>query len=289
MKTRDCLDVGILVAFVFLIFSSLVNSSQNNVDLSKILLHFSWEHPLGTDFLGRDLFQRVAQAISYSVLPTWLAVILGTMGGHFVSLCLLPHCENRPMGKIVAVFYFLFSSILTIPVGLLVFMVSLWFDGAGLIPFQLLIVLLFLMQTVILDRSLYQRDHQLAYWQAHQVMGGHPMGRIFNYGMSHHWRSQIIANLVFNLQCALILETTVSYLGFGIQEPLPSFGNMLASHYDAYFRGEWRSLVVISLALLGCLWAPAVLQRRLGEKKTKVPNGSAFVYSWRLMKRGVEK
>jgi peptide/nickel transport system permease protein len=37
---------------------------------------------------------------------------------------------------------------------------------------------------------------------------------------------------------AMLIETSLSYLGSGVQEPTPSWGNMVALGKDYFFRGE---------------------------------------------------
>jgi ABC-type dipeptide/oligopeptide/nickel transport system permease subunit len=59
---------------------------------------------------------------------------------------------------------------------------------------------------------------------------------------------------------AILIETSLSYLGFGVQEPRPSWGNMVALGKDYFFQGElWIStapamailLTVLAFHLLG--------------------------------------
>ncbi len=65
---------------------------------------------------------------------------------------------------------------------------------------------------------------------------------------------------------AILIETSLSYLGFGVQEPTPSWGNMVALGKDYFFRGElWISTVpamAILLTVLGFhLLGDALLER----------------------------
>jgi ABC-type dipeptide/oligopeptide/nickel transport system permease subunit len=56
-------------------------------------------------------------------------------------------------------------------------------------------------------------------------------------------------SLGFHLRTAVAIEASLSYLGFGIQEPSPSFGNMLAAHFDLYLKGQWYVLGILVLWL----------------------------------------
>ena len=51
--------------------------------------------------------------------------------------------------------------------------------------------------------------------------------------------------LIFHMKMAVVIEASLSYLGFGVQEPQASFGNMLASHFELYLRGQWQIMLLI--------------------------------------------
>jgi len=77
-----------------------------------------------------------------------------------------------------------------------------------------------------------------------------------NHGILPHWLPDTLGNLAFYLKVAITVDASLGYLGFGVQEPHPSFGNMLASHFDSYMRGSWFVLVVIGGFLIVVASAP---------------------------------
>jgi len=74
-----------------------------------------------------------------------------------------------------------------------------------------------------------------------------------------------MAVLGFQLRVAVAAEASLSFLGFGIQEPQPSFGNMLSSHFDLYLKGHWSVLLVIVGGLALAALFPASLAALLGN------------------------
>ena len=49
---------------------------------------------------------------------------------------------------------------------------------------------------------------------------------------------------------AILIETSLSYLGFGVQEPVPSWGNMVAAGKDYFFRGDFYLSTAPAMAIL---------------------------------------
>ena len=56
-----------------------------------------------------------------------------------------------------------------------------------------------------------------------------------------------------------IIEVSLSYLGFGVQEPNPSFGNMFKSHFDLILRGDFYTVFVIVGFMIITLAVPKII------------------------------
>jgi peptide/nickel transport system permease protein len=94
----------------------------------------------------------------------------------------------------------------------------------------------------------------------------HPARVILKHVLWLHGRGLVLVLASIGMGEAILIETSLSYLGFGVQEPTPSWGNMVALGKDYFFRGElWIStapaaailLTVVGFHLLG----DAVLER----------------------------
>jgi peptide/nickel transport system permease protein len=53
-----------------------------------------------------------------------------------------------------------------------------------------------------------------------------------------HGRGVLLVQATVGMGEAMLIETSLSYLGSGVQEPTPSWGNMVALGKDYFFRGE---------------------------------------------------
>jgi peptide/nickel transport system permease protein len=51
--------------------------------------------------------------------------------------------------------------------------------------------------------------------------------------------SVAIISLALDIGSLILVESVLSFLGLGVQEPTPSWGNMLAKAQDLYTKGEW--------------------------------------------------
>jgi|GEM_PF-1569586 len=209
-------------------------------------------HPLGTDNLGRDLLVRVSSAVKSSVLPLWLSAVgaglLGVMTGLFV-------CSRRyslGVGRI-------FSMLGSIPLFLLVFAASVFFERTGLWVFVLPLIFFLSIRFFNVIQLSYLRDAKKAYWTAGQAVGADRSELIWRYGISSAWLPLLVHELAFSMAVVVSIEGALSYLGLGVAEPTASFGNMLSSHFDDYLRGRMWVLVVVASAFILTLSWPFVL------------------------------
>lgn len=119
--------------------------------------------------------------------------------------------------------------------------------------------LLIFVRSYLQIHELFLHDRKLGYWQAHEAIGGGMFSRIFRYGFGGSWSEPLLQSLRFHLMIAVSIEASLSYLGFGIQEPQASFGNMLSAHFNLFVKGQWYILIVIVIALWLTAKFPSIL------------------------------
>ena len=99
-----------------------------------------------------------------------------------------------------------------------------------------------------------------SYIEAALALGLHPRRVILKHLLWLHGRGILLVQASLAMGEAILIETSLSYLGFGVQEPTPSWGNMIALGKDYFFRGElWVStapalpilFTILGLYLLG--------------------------------------
>lgn len=241
-------------------------------DLSAMAAGPSWEHPLGTDNLGRDLLARLAQALRETVLIAWATVALATLTGVGLGMWL---CVAEERGSLdgsgwrhlgVAATSGAATLVVGIPLGISVFAMCVMLDMASLQPIVVTLAVVLAARTMITILELRLRDTHTAFWQAHRALGGGPLARLWRYGVCGAWLGPLAAMIALHLQIAVTTEASLSYLGFGVQEPQASLGNMLASHLEEHLRGGWYQTTVIVGALTVAALTPRAALTLIGSR-----------------------
>ena len=117
-------------------------------------------------------------------------------------------------------------------------------------------------------QCLYLRDCTLAFWVAAKAVGDSTFGVIYRYGVKSAWLPELADELAFVLIAVISIEGALSYLGLGVAEPSASFGNILASHFDGYLRGNFQVCFVVVAALLATSAVPVCLRSLLTSQPT---------------------
>ena len=251
------LIIVILVAFAPL-FSNFDPMSQ---DLLHRFQAPSAQHWMGTDDLGRDMFARVlyggrismsvgllAMAISI-LLGSTIGLISGYYGGWIDSILM----------RMTEIFMSIPRLFVLIALGMFLRTLDLPFLKAGsFLPISLVIGALSWMGTARLVRASTLELREREFVQACRVLGGSD-ARILFLRILPNIASPIIVSATLGLAGAIISESGLSYLGFGVQLPTPTWGNMLSNTQNQMTTAPWTAVfpglmifnVVIAINYLG--------------------------------------
>ncbi len=217
-------------------------------------------HPLGTDGLGRDMFLRAMAGGRVSLLIGLLGMLLaitigttiGASAGYYGGVA-----DNLLMrlADIMLTMPTLFVAILLtqlLRAGVIPLL------KAGIVPIVMVVAVTSWMGVARLVRasflSLKQKDFVTA---AHMVGAGNL--RVIMRHILPNAMSPIIVAATLRVGAAIITESGLSYLGFGVQPPTPTWGNMLQhaqseldyAPWTAIFPGLFIFLTVISVNYIG--------------------------------------
>ena len=185
----------------------------------------SWEHVLGTDHLGRDYFSRLIYGARISLLIGFgaalisglIGTIMGVMAGYFG-------------GRVDMVVTFLITVRLSMPVVLVALAVVAIVGGSLQVVISVLGLLLWDRFAVVMRSSTLQ-IRSMDYVAAAQAVGCSTK-RILMTEIMPNVVNNLIVIATLEMAHAIILEAALSFLGLGVQPPLPSWGLMVSEGKD---------------------------------------------------------
>lgn len=206
-------------------------------------------HPLGTDFVGRDLLTRVILGTQAFFVPGLLSILVSLVFGSILGILsgFWPERFATPVGILVQLLDALPKMVLILLV------VALFRPDIYLI--LLVVGITNIPAAAELLRNRIATLKRKSYVEAAVALGIPTHRVILKHVLWLHGRGLVLIQATIGMGEAILIETALSYLGFGVQEPQPSWGNMVALGKDYFFRGElWISTapaVAILVAILG--------------------------------------
>jgi peptide/nickel transport system permease protein len=205
-----------------------------------------WKHVFGTDDLGRDVLSRLIFSIRLSLLVAFLGTVIGAILGTSLGF-LAAHYRGWVDDVVVAAIDFQAAlPFFIIALALLAFL------GNSLTLFIILMGIYGWERYARLTRGLALSAMTHGYAVAVNTLGATPI-RVNLRHILPNISSALIVNMTLNFPGTIILETSLSFLGIGIQPPMTSLGNMLGFGRDYLTTAWWIAVlpgVTIFLATL---------------------------------------
>ena len=209
-------------------------------------------HWLGTDDLGRDVFSRILLGTRISLSVGFVAVGLELLIGVTLGLC-----AGFFGGKLDAIVMRLVDVMLSIPAIFLILAV-LAFLGPNIYNVMAIIGLTAWPGLTRLVRGECLSIREREYIQAARI-AGISAPRILFVHLLPNVISPILVSATLGVGGAILTESALSFLGLGVQPPVPSWGNILSIGRDYLHIAWWLSvfptaaifITVLSFNLLG--------------------------------------
>ncbi|MDR2535649.1 MAG: ABC transporter permease [Treponema sp.] len=241
MKTPLSIDfkigtiLAMLVAVMGIVSLFYTPYDYNEMEPSNRFISPRVSHLMGTDNFGRDVFSRIMIGGRYT-LAVSLLTVLGS-AGIGASLGLVSGYIGGIWDEIVMRLMDGLSSFPGILSALV--MIALLENS----PFTLIIALLilFIPSYVRILRSGMLQYKNADFVKTATIMGASHVRIIFVHILPNLTGS-LLSSTVLGLSNAILAEATMSYLGLGIQPPIPSWGRMLSESQNFLFNAPWCAL-----------------------------------------------
>ncbi|SDG27833.1 ABC transporter permease [Sulfitobacter delicatus] len=195
-----------------------------------------WEHPLGTDHLGRDYLSRLIYGARISLLIGAVAALISGVIGTAMGVA-----AGYFGGKVDAVVTFLINVRLAMPVVLVALAVVAILGGSLQVVIGVLGLLLWDRFAVVMRASTMQVRRR-EYVAAAQVIGA-STPRILLSEIMPNIANNLIVVVTLEMAHAILLEAALSFLGLGVQPPTPSWGLMVSEGKNMMLFEPWLVLI----------------------------------------------
>jgi peptide/nickel transport system permease protein len=243
------IGLGIILLLVLgAIFAPAISPyDPNTSDLDHMLAPPSSKHLMGTDELGRDLLTRILYggrvSLSIGVMAMALAVFVGVIVGglagyygHWVDNILMRFVDMMLSFPQLFVLIILALALRDIPIDAL--------RGtafASVFSIVLVIAVLSWMTVARLVRASFLSLKEQEFLTAAQSIGAGSRRQMIRHLLPNAM-SPIIVAATFRVATSIVTEAGLSYLGFGVQPPTSTWGNMLKNAQTNMTRAPWTAI-----------------------------------------------
>lgn len=211
-----------------------------------------WTYILGSDDLGRDVLSRVIYGTKISVVIAIVGTGIGAILGSVLGL-VAAHFRGW-LDEIIMMFVDAQSAL-----PFLIFALAVLAFFAG--NFWVLVLVVGIdgwERYARLSRGMALSLKEAPYVEAVRSVGV-PMGKVYLRHILPNLLPALMIQFTINLPSTILLETSLSFLGLGVQPPMTSLGQMLGDGRDYLLQAPWMSVapgmiiffITLSISILG--------------------------------------
>jgi peptide/nickel transport system permease protein len=223
LKNKAAVAGLILTIFISLvaIFAPLISPYDvREQDFQNRYMRPSWSHPLGTDDFGRDTLSRVIYGARISLSVGVLSVLLSTAAGVLVGMF-----SGYLGGKFDTLVVGIVDILMAFPT-ILLCLTILVAMGPGFWTLILSIGFSLFPRFIRIARGATLSVKQEKYVEAARLIGRRDVGILFLHVMPNISGPIIVIGSLW-IATAIRIEAALSFLGFGVKPPMPTWGNMI--------------------------------------------------------------
>lgn len=232
----------------------IIDKNDNVAAGSEVTIEF---HPLGTDYLGRDMLARLMQGARVSlfigIVAPFLFVLFGIVYGGFAGYL---------GGRIDALLMRFADFVVALPFLLFMILFKIAFGigpgESGVMPMLFALILLGWPATARLVRGQVLQIREQGFIEAARLLGARNHYLVIRH-IIPNTMGVILVTLTFAVPAAIFTEAFLSFIGMGVAPPTPSWGSMcnegvktMLSHpHELIFPAAFISVTVLAFNLLG--------------------------------------
>lgn len=210
--------------------------SPSEYDLDAIVLPPSSKHILGTDEQGRDLASRMIHGTRVSIFVGFIAVfiyvsigiIIGALAGYYG-------------GRVDMVVSRIIEIVMCFPTFFLILTIlALW--GPSLVSVMVVIGITGWTGIARIVRGEFIKLRETDYVTASRALGARDAAIIFRHILPNSL-APVLVSATFGIASTILVESSLSFLGFGVQPPTPSWGDILSQSRDFMDFAWWLTLI----------------------------------------------
>jgi ABC-type dipeptide/oligopeptide/nickel transport system permease subunit len=235
--------IGIVIIFGAGILAGVVAPyGFFQIDLTHILAGPSSTHYFGTDGLGRDEFSRVIWGIRTSmevgvfvaVLSTFIGLIIGAIAGYYGGVV-----DNLLMR--------ITDLVLTLPLLVILLTAATLLGQGNQWRVSIILVLFFWTGIARVVRGIFLSLREKEYVEAAKASGAGDARLMFRHILPNTL-GPVVVNATLAVGFAILIESALSFLGFGIKPPTPSLGGLVADAQQ--YSQQWWLTVFPGLTIV---------------------------------------
>lgn len=204
-------------------------------------------HPFGTDIIGTDYFALVMRGAQQSILVMVIVGFLGVTIGTFIGAI-----AGFFGGIVDAILMRLTDMFLVTPTIIIGAVIGYRFGNLGVVPLALLLGFFAWMGLARFVRTEFLTLREREFVDAARVSGASDMRIIFKHILPNSIGVIIVSGTLL-MSGAILAETALSFLGFGVQPPDVSLGLLISEYQDSFSISPWLfwwpGSLIVSIAL----------------------------------------
>ncbi len=238
--------MAILVLLVLLSFFWLPYDA-NAMDAANKFGAPSWKHIMGTDNYGRDIFSRVCEGLRVTFIVAFSTVMIGLTVGTIIGAF-----TGYFGGLLDEILMRLNDALASFP-SILLALIFVSIVGSGKYKIILSLGIIFIPSFARIVRSEFIRLKHMDYVKSARLTGAKNL-RVMFVHMLPNAVPTLVTSVAIGFNNAVLAESSMSFLGIGVQPPDASLGRMLSEAKGYIFSSPWGCIfpgIMIILLILG--------------------------------------